>query len=214
MEGEDGWLLSKLHDDSRGALKRLCDEGCDRNTLLEHLAWLASTSEPVVLPAIDPVTGKRVRSRDRQIGPRDSWRRLLDGMSPKRLETIKARTEDLAATVERLSAIPLVAILRNEGRFGPHGLLGSQVPVVRTVFNDLLILPDLAREYGPGTTHAYTRILKNVYLYIHTNTGRWHDREMVPILCDLTTNHPTEDYLKKWRAGHDLKQPRPARRGK
>jgi hypothetical protein len=204
LESQSQWLLKKLQDDSNRAVDRLCEAGCDRDTLLEKLAWLATIHEPDVVPAIDPVTRNQDRRRGHGIGPRDSWKHLLGGLGIEDLGAIRRRAEDLISDVNRLRRTPFVARLRNEGRFHPHGVLGSTTPAVESSLSDLLLLPDLAREYGPGSRVDHARNLAAIYRYIRDMTGHWHDAEMVPILHDITPDKPTVDSLKKWRSKHDL----------
>jgi hypothetical protein len=196
LDDQSGWLWDKLKEDSRDAVDRLCEAGCEREVLLEHLAWIALCFGPLVI--------KQRRGPDLQIGPKDSWPRRLREMDLEDLEAIKRRAEALISDVNRLRPASLVALLRNLGLFHENGLLGSPVPIAESVLGDLLILPDLAREFGPRKRRGYHRVLENAYRYIKTNTRRWHDAEMVPILFDITPNEPTVDYLKKWRSDHRL----------
>jgi hypothetical protein len=193
-----------LKADSREAIERLCEAGCDPKVLLEYFSWLATCFMTFVIPAVDPVTGERVRQRDIQIGPRDSLKHLLDGMDIEKLDDIKDQTENFIALVARVWRTPFAELVRADDRLPPHGVIGSPVPVVQSVLADLLAIPGLAREYGPGKHRAYARILENVYRFIESNTGRWHDPEMVPILCDITPYKPTVDHLKNWRSEHHL----------
>ena len=128
------------------------------------------------------------------------------GFTLKQLRTVAKRAKRLQEDVAKLRRTPLVSSLVECGKIPPGDLLfGSQFPNGGGRFDSLLRLPELAREYGPQAKPDYTRMRKDIHLYIRRCTRSWNDRLFAEIHNALFPGTAqSERTVQRWRKIHCL----------
>jgi hypothetical protein len=211
---------SKTQEGKEGqnAFDKLCSAGCDRKTLAELLSSLIST-ETIPLNPSKPRRNKSVKTKKntaaRSVSLRtlDSWETALDPQDGERaitidqLDQIASRARKLLDDIARLKSTPLVNQLLLTGQIHQEDLLAGWLPQT-VLFQGLIRLPELAKQFGPRERPDYDRLLTKLYTYIRDCTKGWHDEKLAEVLNALIpydSEQPiSEASLKKWRKRHKL----------
>jgi len=186
----DRWL--KRVDRREAAFKKLCEAGCDRNTLGSLFVLLTEPS----LMKLESGAEIHLRRLDKESA--------LNPLDPAALERIVKKAKSLIEDLRRLKQTPLVRSLDARGAFPPGDLLsGSTIcGLVPAAFHGLLGLPERAREISHSTPD-FDRILARIYEHIYACTGQPHDA----LVADVLGGRWNAAQLKMRRS---RKKPKPA----
>src|ERR1044072_6295743 len=179
------------------AFNTLCRLGCERRTLGELLMWYSYST-------VTLTSGRKI-----DIHSLDSWQTALDAHDGKaaitreELDQISARAKDLLSDVKRLIRTPIVRRLVERGDIDSQDLLGGGPSAKTGVFQGLIRLPKLVKEFGPRKKPDRTKALANICGYIRESTGGYRDELLAHILNSLTVhdqeNPTTAPAIKQWR---------------
>ena len=188
------------HDNAIDKFNKLCERGCDRETLgllLVDLAKYWRTQEPFKLASGKIVYAYPLDSKS-ALDPQDGKRAI----SLNELRKIWARAETLISKIERVRRTPLVHNLKLYGFIQSDDLLNGRSS--NRVFHGLRQLPQLAKTLTPKGRPEYSRILRKIYEHIRERThGHFHDELLAEILQNLKPGRSSRtlsaEALKEWR---------------
>lgn len=207
---QEDFLVRRLSEPGKEALKKLCALGCDKQILGGLLVLLAPEQERLTLDSGKQICLRPLDALD------DSLKGISDQLAEKKdiraLQRTAQRAKKLRDEIKQLRGTAFVAWLKEKGYIDDNDLLGgSTIPeLVDCRFRGLLSLPNLADQVGPRQRPEYTNLLKQIYLHIHERTGGWHDQELTEILHDLMPQGPDTKRLDlpSWRQRHGLTDPK------
>ena len=169
--------------ESNEAIRRfnkLCERGCDRETLGRMLVDLANywrTEGPYKLRRSGKVVHAYPLDANGALDPQDGDRTL----TLKELREIRSRAEKLIVEIDRLRRTPLVHYLKLHGIIQPGDLLTGRSS--NRVFYGLRQLPQLAKTLSPAARPEYSSILRTIYEHIQERTrGHFYDELLVSCL--------------------------------
>ncbi len=187
---EAKWLDENLSQQGKEALRKICgDDLCLMNTLLFQVAQLLILTNP------DNEANEDISAMRRLLYPPENAVKLADikrvSSESKRflkdVQNIARKYQKLFDDIERLSWSPEVQDLKAAGMIPPNDLLHHFINIesLSGSFKSLLNPGFIIRKFDNRRNDERADILNRIFSLIKTQTGKYHDKELVEILSDL-----------------------------
>lgn len=194
-------------DESKKALDRLIELGCEECHLSNSIEWLITD---FVIWRGNNIPIKPLDSLETALDPKDGKHQI----TIEELKQISKTADKLKKQILRLIDSWLIHRLRSEGEFGQADILnlasgyspaleGSKERWVNEMFNGLLTLPEKARRYNQRKKYDTNRYKLLLIEYIESRAGAPNYSLIGTILNDIEPGRfcnesAPEESLKEW----------------
>jgi len=189
-----------LEGESENSFAQLCHEGCDPDFLASLFPTLHS--KPIKVTPADSRRGPYEVS----LRPMDDWSSAIRGFTPRELDQVAKKLNDLCNDITELNASPIMRKLEKHEVFGDKRQVVFGLPGALQVYETKVIplLLEQRKRSGPRQRPDYTIVLAKIYAHIQDHTGQWHDALVADILSNLYPDqkYQGEEALKEWRLRH------------